>query len=85
MPKKVDSVLELIGDTPIVRLNKLPEPGSATVWAKLEMPCWPMPSREASYLRSRMMHPRMVPWPLRRMRDSFRRVTDFFPESMSKP
>jgi cysteine synthase A len=37
MAKKVMSVLELIGDTPLVRLNRLPEPGSATVWAKLEM------------------------------------------------
>ena len=32
----VNSVLELIGDTPLVRLNRLPAPGSATVLAKLE-------------------------------------------------
>ena len=36
MAKRVNNVNELIGDTPIVRLNKLPEEGSATVWAKLE-------------------------------------------------
>lgn len=30
------SVLELVGRTPMVRLNKLPEPGSAEVVAKLE-------------------------------------------------
>lgn len=37
MPKKADSVLDLIGDTPLVRLNRLPKKGSAAVWAKLEM------------------------------------------------
>jgi cysteine synthase A len=37
MAKKVNSILELVGDTPLVRLNRLPEDGSATVWAKLEM------------------------------------------------
>jgi len=31
-----DSVLELIGDTPLVRLRKLPRPGGATVVAKVE-------------------------------------------------
>jgi cysteine synthase A len=31
-----DSVLDLIGDTPLVRLRRLPRPGSATVLAKLE-------------------------------------------------
>ncbi|RJP22064.1 MAG: cysteine synthase A [Candidatus Omnitrophota bacterium] len=36
MPKRAMNILELIGDTPIVRLNKLPANGSATVWAKLE-------------------------------------------------
>jgi cysteine synthase len=36
MAKRVMNVNELIGDTPIVRLNKLPKPGSATVWGKLE-------------------------------------------------
>ncbi len=33
---KAESVLDLIGNTPIVRLHRLPAPGSATVWAKLE-------------------------------------------------
>jgi len=31
-----NNVLELIGDTPLVRLNRLPPPGSAMVLAKLE-------------------------------------------------
>ncbi len=31
-----NSALDLIGDTPLVRLNRLPLPGSATVLAKLE-------------------------------------------------
>src|ERR671937_1477876 len=30
------SVLELIGGTPLVRLNRLPKPGGATVVAKIE-------------------------------------------------
>jgi len=34
--KKAKSVLELIGETPLVRLNRLPPPGAAQVWAKLE-------------------------------------------------
>lgn len=36
MSKRYDSVLELVGRTPIVRLNRLPDPGGARVWAKLE-------------------------------------------------
>ncbi len=36
MAKRANNINELIGDTPIVRLNKLPEPGSAVIWAKLE-------------------------------------------------
>jgi len=32
----VDSILDLIGDTPVVRLHRLPPAGSAAVWAKLE-------------------------------------------------
>jgi cysteine synthase len=32
----VDSVLELIGNTPLVRLDLVREPGSACVWAKCE-------------------------------------------------
>ncbi len=36
MPKRAMSIIELIGDTPIVRLNKLPVNGSAAIWAKLE-------------------------------------------------
>jgi len=35
-PKIASSVLELIGDTPMVRLNRLPRPGGAGVVAKLE-------------------------------------------------
>lgn len=36
MNKIADSVLELIGRTPMVRLTRLPKPGSAAVVAKLE-------------------------------------------------
>ncbi len=35
-PKIAASVLDLIGNTPLVRLNKLPKPGGATVLAKVE-------------------------------------------------
>jgi cysteine synthase A len=35
-PRVADSVLELIGGTPLVRLRRLPRPGSATVLVKLE-------------------------------------------------
>jgi cysteine synthase A len=31
-----EDILQLIGNTPVVRLRRLPQPGSATVWAKLE-------------------------------------------------
>lgn len=31
-----DSILDLIGNTPVVRLRRLPLPRSATIWAKLE-------------------------------------------------
>jgi len=36
MPKRANTIIELIGDTPIVRLNKLVDVEAATVWAKLE-------------------------------------------------
>jgi cysteine synthase A len=36
MPKKVNSIIELVGDTPIVKLNRVVEERSATVWCKLE-------------------------------------------------
>ncbi|MBN2328086.1 MAG: cysteine synthase A [Candidatus Omnitrophica bacterium] len=36
MAKRVNSVIDLIGDTPVVRLNKLPGENSAEIWAKLE-------------------------------------------------
>ena len=35
MPK-IKTVLDLIGNTPLVKLNKLPGVGDAEVWAKLE-------------------------------------------------
>ncbi len=35
MSNIANNVLELIGDTPLVRLNRLPAPGSALVLAKL--------------------------------------------------
>ena len=34
--ERAASVLDLVGRTPVVRLNRLPAPGSAEVWAKLE-------------------------------------------------
>jgi cysteine synthase A len=36
LAERADTVLELIGHTPVVRLQRMPAPGSATVWAKLE-------------------------------------------------
>jgi cysteine synthase len=36
MGLRADSVLDLVGRTPIVRLNRVVEPGMATIWAKLE-------------------------------------------------
>jgi cysteine synthase A len=35
-PKMAGSVLELVGGTPLVRLNRIPKPGGAVVLAKLE-------------------------------------------------
>jgi len=35
-PKSARSVLELVGGTPLIRLNRIPKPGGATVLAKLE-------------------------------------------------
>lgn len=35
-PKMAGSVLELVGGTPLVRLNRIPKPGGASVLAKLE-------------------------------------------------
>ena len=37
MSQVVDSILDLIGNTPMVKLHKLPEKGSADMLAKLEM------------------------------------------------
>ena len=34
--RKAETILDLVGDTPLVRLNRLPVDGSAEVWAKLE-------------------------------------------------
>ncbi len=36
MAKRANSILDLVGDTPIVRINKLTRPSAATVWGKLE-------------------------------------------------
>ncbi len=33
---RYNSVLEMIGQTPVVRLNRVPHPGGAEVWVKLE-------------------------------------------------
>jgi cysteine synthase len=35
-PKMAGSVLDLVGGTPLVRLNRIPKPGGATVLAKME-------------------------------------------------
>jgi len=35
-PNRVNHAYELIGQTPVVRLNRIAEPGSATIWLKLE-------------------------------------------------
>jgi cysteine synthase A len=34
--RKAETILDLVGGTPLVRLNRLPANGSAKVWAKLE-------------------------------------------------
>ncbi len=36
MPKKIKTILDLIGNTPLVMLNRLPGAGDGEVWAKLE-------------------------------------------------
>ncbi|MHC4839603.1 MAG: cysteine synthase A [Planctomycetota bacterium] len=36
MAKRVNHIHELVGDTPVVRLNRVVPEGAATVWAKLE-------------------------------------------------
>ncbi|WEG13855.1 cysteine synthase A [Pullulanibacillus sp. KACC 23026] len=36
MKRVVNNISELIGDTPLIRLNRLPDPNGATVYAKLE-------------------------------------------------
>ncbi|MDN8776926.1 pyridoxal-phosphate dependent enzyme, partial [Staphylococcus aureus] len=36
MAKRVNNIVELIGDTPVVKLNKVVEVGSADVYVKLE-------------------------------------------------
>jgi cysteine synthase A len=36
MSRKVNDITELVGNTPIVRLNRVVEEGSAAVWCKLE-------------------------------------------------
>ena len=43
MARRGETVLDLIGDTPIVRINKLSQPGSASVWGKMEY-CNPLSS-----------------------------------------
>lgn len=36
MPSKAEAIHELVGNTPVVRLNRVPPQGAATLWAKLE-------------------------------------------------
>jgi len=33
---RAETILDLVGNTPVVRLGRLPQAGSATIWAKLE-------------------------------------------------
>ncbi|HCT46462.1 MAG TPA: pyridoxal-5'-phosphate-dependent protein subunit beta, partial [Phycisphaerales bacterium] len=51
----VDNILEAIGNTPLVKLNKIVEPGSATVYAKCEFmnPAGSIKDRMASYIINR--------------------------------
>ena len=35
-PRVAESVLEVVGATPLVKLNRIPRPGGATVLAKME-------------------------------------------------
>ncbi|HYC78056.1 MAG TPA: cysteine synthase A [Planctomycetota bacterium] len=46
-PPIADSVIDLIGHTPLVRLRRLPPPGCAEICAKLESfnPCWSVKDR----------------------------------------
>jgi len=34
--QRAESILDLVGDTPVVRLRRLAPEGAATIWAKLE-------------------------------------------------
>ena len=34
--KAHQNIIELIGNTPLVKLNKIPDPDDADIWAKLE-------------------------------------------------
>ena len=43
MGKRANNVLELIGDTPVVRINRLTGPADAAIWGKLEY-CNPLGS-----------------------------------------
>jgi cysteine synthase A len=36
LAERANTILELIGGTPVVRLQRMPAPGWATIWAKLE-------------------------------------------------
>ncbi|MBL4592095.1 MAG: pyridoxal-phosphate dependent enzyme [Phycisphaerales bacterium] len=51
-PRTFDSILEAIGNTPLVRLNKIPEPDSADVYAKCEFmnPAGSIKDRMASFI-----------------------------------
>lgn len=48
-PKLMNNILEAVGNTPMVRLNRVPAEGSATVYAKLESfnPMWSVKDRIA--------------------------------------
>jgi cysteine synthase A len=37
VPRPVDSILDLIGNTPMLRLHRIPGPGDAEIYCKLEM------------------------------------------------
>jgi cysteine synthase A len=62
--KPLNNVLEAVGNTPLIRLNRIVQPGSATVYAKVESfnPMWSVKDRTAKAMiedaeRRGLLHP----------------------------